>query len=227
MIASLSDSSVKQYESGLKKWSGYCGKTSVDMYESNVPRVMEFLSEEFHKGASVGTLNSYRSAIALLHGPELGEDSRVKRLFKGFANLRPTRPKYDWSWDPQIVLDYLCSWGLSEMLSIEKLTLKLITLCALVTAHRMQTLALIDIRNIEKSEDVLSIKIPERIKTSRVNKVQPTLHIPYFRQNRLICAASTLEIYLEKTKNLRGNEVKLFINTKKPHKIVSSQTLSR
>lgn len=61
----------------------------------------------------------------------------------------------------------------------------------------MQTLALIGIRNIERNEDLLSIKIPNIIKNSRVNKVQPTLHIPYFKENQDICTASTLDAHLE------------------------------
>lgn len=48
-----------------------------------------------------------RLAVALLHGPEIGEDARLKRFFKGIFRLRPPRPKYDITWDPEIVLSHL------------------------------------------------------------------------------------------------------------------------
>ena len=157
------------------------------MYEPNVPRAIEFIAKEFEGSASVGTLNSCRSAIALLHGPQLGEDARVQRFFKGLANLRPAKPKYDTTWDPQLVLDHISSWGSTVNLTLERLTFTLVSLCALITAHRIQTLALIDIRNIEKHSDSIRIKIPGRIKTSRVNKTQPTLFIPYYKQHEIVC----------------------------------------
>lgn len=66
MMASVSESSVKQYESGLKKWWKFCKTIEVDTYDLNIPRVMEFLWDQFETELLVGTLNSYRSAIALL-----------------------------------------------------------------------------------------------------------------------------------------------------------------
>lgn len=103
----------------------------------------------------------------------------------------------------------------------------MVTLLALVTAQRMQCLSLIDIRNIEENSEGIEIKIPERVKTSRVNKTQPNLIIPFFKEDKSICVASTLIFYLEKTADLRGSETTLFIATRRPHKSVSTQTLSR
>lgn len=227
MLSSLSDSSLKQYDSCLKKWWLFCHAKTVDPYRCDIPQVISFLSSEFDKGASHGTLNSCRSAIALLHGPEVGADDKVRRLFKGIANLRPAKPKYESTWDPRLVLDQVAQWGPNDELSLERLTLKLVTLMALVTAQRMQTLASIDIRNIEKSTGLIEIKIPARLKTSKINKAQPVLSIPFYVTNIRVCAASALETYLDKTKDLRGNETRLFIALKKPHSGVSSQTLSR
>lgn len=227
MLSSLSDSSIKQYDSCLKKWWSFCHGEGIDPYKCDISQVIRFLSAEFDKGASYGTLNSCRSAIALLRGPELGEDARVRRLFKGIANLRPAKPKYESTWDPQLVLNHVAQWGPNEEISLEKLTLKLVTLLALVTAQRMQTLASIDIQNIEKSTGLIEIKIPARLKTSKINKAQPVLSIPFYIENKCICAASALETYLNETKDLRGRETRLFVALKKPHNGVSTQTLSR
>ncbi|CAH0731008.1 unnamed protein product, partial [Brenthis ino] len=62
---------------------------------------------------------------------------------------KPSQPKYSITWDPSIVLNYLSAQWPHEGLDLEILSKKVITLLALVTAHRVQTLALIKIPNIE------------------------------------------------------------------------------
>lgn len=228
MISSLSESSIKQYDSCLKKWWIFCRNDKINPYSGSIAEVLKFLSEEFQgKKASFGLLNSCRSAIALLRGPEVGEDVKIRRFFRGVERLRPNKPKYDAIWDPKVVLDQIILWGSNEDMTLKKLTLKVVTLLALTTGQRMQTLELIDIRNIRRVEDGVEIKIPDRIKTSRLNKSQPQLIVPFYPENARLCVASTLETYLERTRLLRDSETKLFISFKKPFKTVSSQTLSR
>lgn len=190
----------------------FCKKEKIDPFSGSTNNILSFLTEEFKKKASLSSLNCYRSAISLIVGPELGKDEKVQRFFRGVAKLRPAAPRYDSTWDPKIVLRHLSSWYPNRELSLESLTLKLVTLLALVTGHRMQTLAVIDIRNIYRAnENTLEIKIPDRIKTSGQNKNQPVLRLPFFTQDKAICAATILLIYLEKTKDIRGLVNKLFI----------------
>lgn len=172
-------------------------------------------------------MNCFRSAIGKILGSSLADDSRIKGFFKGVFRLKPPKAKYDCTWNPKIVLDYLGKLNSNDDLSLDELSKKLVTLLALVTGHRMQTLSLIDIRNIMINDDKFEIKIPENIKTSKLGKVQPNLVIPFFVKNLSICPASALSSYLKKTKILRNEENKLFIAIKKPHKAVGSQTLSR
>ena len=228
MISSLTESSIKQYNSCLKKWWQYCKNNNVNPYKGTITEILKFLTEEFQGNkASYGTLNSCRSAIALLQGPEVGEDARVKRFFRGIEKLRPSRPKYDTTWDLKTVLDYVSHWVTNEDITLKKLSFKLVTLLALITGQRMQTLGLINIKNMRRTKDGFEIEIPDRVKTSRINKPQPTLIVPNYRKNLKLCVASALETYLKRTKILRGVETKLFISFKKPFKAVSSQTLSR
>ena len=198
----------------------------INPFSINIISIQDFLTKEFQSGASYGTINSYRSALSLILGPEIAQDPEVRRICKGAAKLRPPHPKYDLTWDPKIVLDFLSKWEPNSEILLEKLTYKLVTLLALVTAQRMQTLALIDIKEIKLFERRIQIKIPAPIKTSKPGRNQPTLILPFFKDKK-ICAAKTLLDYLDRTKEIRGNEVKLFISFKRPHKPVGSQTLSR
>lgn len=227
MIASLSQGSIKQYEIGLKKWWKFCNDNGIDPFFNKIQNVLKFLAYEYNNGATHGSLNSFRSAIALIHGPELGENPEIKRFFKGVSKLRPPKAKYDCTWDPGLLLDCFKNWGSNDGLSLEKLSMKLTSLLALVTGHRMQTLSLIDIRNIYANNNAIEIMIPDRIKTSGLNKKQPLLSIPFYSKEALICPANTLKFYLQKTKQLRATEYKLFISFRKPYKAVTTQTLSR
>ena len=226
-MSSLTDSSLRQYETGLKRWWSFCQVRHIDCLAAGIPEVLSFLANEFEKGASYGSVNSFRSAIALILGPKIGQDERVKRFCKGSAKLRPPEPKYESTWDPKIVLDFLSQWPPNDELSLEKLSMKLVTLLALVTGHRPQTLSLIDIRNIKREGNLIEIKIPSRIKTSGVNKKQPMLVLPFYSKNNKICVAAALEAYIDISKELRMTETTLFISYKKPHKAVGTQSLSR
>lgn len=174
------------------------------------------------------TLNVYRSAISLLLSNELKNNPHIQRFFKGLSNIHPQQPKYSVIWDPSIVLNYLTNLSENEQLPLELLTKKTATLLALVTAQRVQTLSKIRIENIQLSREKISIKIPDKLKTSRRNVNQPILEIPFFSENTKICPATTLQYYIRKTTDIRNVEMKfLFMTYKKPHHIATSQTISR
>lgn len=227
MSASLRTGSQKQYDCALRKWSDFCRERNADFYTPSIEDILALLATEFRNGASYGSLNSLRSAISLIAGPFVGQDPRVKRLFKGIAEKRPTRPKYDFTWDPKIVLDYLESLGKNSDLSLEILTEKLVMLLALVTGQRMQALSLIKISNINRSGDTVQIRIPDTVKTSGRCRSQPLLTFPRCETRRSVCVVTTLESYIERTSQMRKSEDSLFLALKKPYKKVSSQTLAR
>ena len=225
-ISSSTESSLKQYNSSIKKWWLFCKKIGLDIYDTKVADIIKFLTEEFHKGASYGTLNCTRSAISIIVGPEIGQDEILKRFFRGLYKLRPLEPKYDSTWDPSIILDYFANLQNND-LSLEVLSKKIVTLLAVITGQRMQTLSLIDIEDIIVKHDLIEIKIPKRIKTSRPGKNQPVLFLPFYFENNNICPARTLQFYIKKTQHLRNDTKNLFISFKKTFKKVSTQTLSR
>uniref|UniRef100_A0A1Y1M5M3 Tyr recombinase domain-containing protein n=1 Tax=Photinus pyralis TaxID=7054 RepID=A0A1Y1M5M3_PHOPY len=198
----------------------------MNVYSASVPDILKFFTTQFKKGATHTSLNSFRAALTQILGPELTSDFRIKRFFKGVHSLRPTAPRYNYTWDPSIVLTYVKSMS-NETLSLQDLTYKLAILIALATGQRVQTLANIEVENIIINENRVEVKIPKKLKTSTKGRIQPTLLLPFFNQDKKICPARTLIEYLNKTKNLRQTSKNLFITFKKPHKDVTSQTISR
>ncbi|KAK4886007.1 hypothetical protein RN001_002278 [Aquatica leii] len=226
-LSSITDSTCNQYESALRDWCLFCKSSSADPYKNDKKLVLQFLTHKFNNGLSYNSLNSIRSALSLALGPQLGQNSDIKRFFRGIYKLKPNRPKYDVTWDPQVVLNYISSLDVNKNLTLETLTKKLITLLALSTAQRMQIFALIKRSNIYVKTNGIEIKIPDAIKTSGPNKFQPLLFLPWFKDKEKLCAATTTIDYLHQTKNLQGAKECLFISFKKPHQKVTTQTLSR
>uniref|UniRef100_A0ABD2WG50 Integrase SAM-like N-terminal domain-containing protein n=1 Tax=Trichogramma kaykai TaxID=54128 RepID=A0ABD2WG50_9HYME len=224
MFASLAKSTLKQYCSALKQWIEFCETKPIPYSDTSSFNVLTFLSDRFKNGASYSTLKTMRSALSLISSNKVGELSYVSRFMKGVYKLRPTKPKYEFTWDTSIVLNKLETIDCTD---IKILTYKTIMLLALGTAQRAQTLSLIKLSNITPVARGLEIRIPDIIKTSASERNQPLLQIPFFPEKPGVCIASSLIEYINRTKNIRSGRDKLFISLCKPYKEVSSETISR
>ena len=227
MLASLSNSTKKQYVSPIRIWWKFCNQNKLDIYSPTRETVIQFLAEQFQAGASYSTLNSSRCAISLISTEKIGEDKEISRLLKGAFKIRPAKTKYETTWDVNLVLSYLKNLGPNNNLNLKNLSEKKIMLLALSTAHRVQTFSKIEINNIRETGTGIEIKIPDLIKTSGPGRYQPLLILPRMENSLIVCPCTTVLEYLKITKNLRKNCKKLFIATNNPHKAVGSQTLSK
>ncbi|KAJ8964280.1 hypothetical protein NQ314_005014 [Rhamnusium bicolor] len=152
----------------------------------------------------------------------------LKRFLRGIYNQKPSKPWYQITWDPQPVLVYLSKLHPLSDISRLQLSMKLVTLLALITGHRMQTLAHIRIQNMVRFPDRLEIRISDKVKTSSSKIFQPFLVIPYFRKNPKLCLASVIHFYELSTKDTRPSDTDLIILTvKKPIRPISTQRLSK
>lgn len=228
ILASLSKSTYGQYEKPLRLWWKFCTENNVSTWDPTIPEVLRFLTAQLNEVNSYGTLNSYRSALSLVVSYDLGKDPTIKRFCKGASVIKPQKPKYNDIWDPDPVLTHLSSYESNSKLCLEKLTKKLVTLLALATAQRLQTLSKIKVENIKVSESDIKIYIIDRIKTSAVGRNQPLLYLPFLNDKPELCVANLLQEYLSRTNTLRPkNEKNCFLTYKKPHKAATSQTISR
>ncbi|KAJ8945284.1 hypothetical protein NQ317_001091 [Molorchus minor] len=228
-MQSLSPATIKQYDVTFRLWWSFCSKNSIHPFKAGVSDIIRFLQCQLDlKPSKYGTFNSHRSALALILPGEIGKDPRIKRFLKAISKIRPQRPKYNVTWDPQIVLNYLEAQGDNKELSLLDLSRKLITLLAITTGHRLQTFFLIKVEDIWFEMDGAKAYIREYIKTSGLGKAQPCLEIPFFNPNRCICPATTLLDYIERTTSLRLEDQSfLFIMSRPPYSRASKNTLGR
>jgi len=181
LLKSLSPNSLNQYNSSFSKWWKFCVVNKTNFFRPCLNRILEFLNAELLAGASYNTLNCHRSALKLISNIE-DPGNLIKRFLRGSFRIRPVFPKYNQTWDPQVVLHYLSLFPSLETINLNDLTFKLITLMALITSHRIQTFSVIKISNIRKEGDSFRIVIEAFIKTSAPNRPQPVLMIPRFLQ---------------------------------------------
>ena len=101
-------------EAGWKRWERWCVERGYEPVRSSLSAILEFLTTEFLQGKQYRTINTYRSAISMTHGPIDGVVVRkyplVCRLLKAVYNQRPPQPRYTHylgcmcgfaSWDPE------------------------------------------------------------------------------------------------------------------------------
>lgn len=227
MIASITESTLKQYSGCYKKYWQFCNSRKIDPLNYTLDAYIEFIIEEFHSGLSYSAVNSYRSALNLIFPLNTRDEAVVKRCLKGMYHTKPSTPKFSFTWNPEPVLKYLSKLFPLETLSLELLTLKLVGLIALTTAHRVQTISKITIDNILRNQEKIEIKITDRIKTSGPNRLQPLLVFPYFPSKPALCVASTIDFYTKTTLPNRGNHKNLILTHKKPIHPACPQTISR
>ncbi|KAJ8983767.1 hypothetical protein NQ317_006099 [Molorchus minor] len=229
IMNSLSEATLKQYNSTFKAWWHHCIKNRIPLFTATVPQIIVFLQTILNtQQCKYGTLNSHRSALSLILQDHIGTDGRLNRFMKGVSKIRPSRPKYSNTWDPGTLVAYFNKQGSNENLTLQQLSYKLVSMLAITTGHRLQTISLIRISNIRETATGLQILISDQIKTSKINKAQPCIHIPFFVEKPNLCVANTIKHYKNVTACLRKDtDDFLFLTHKKPHKVATKQSLSR
>ncbi|VEN48313.1 unnamed protein product [Callosobruchus maculatus] len=225
LLASLSPSTWKQYNCTFSKWWSFCSGNREHIFSPDTSQVLAFLEKEFKRGANYNTLNTHRSALNFIC--DVGKCELVERFMKGVFKIKPTFPRYDEIWDPLPVLTFAENLSPLQKLTLTKLTLKLVILLAMSSAQRAQTLAKIKISNISTQENGLVIHITDIIKTSAPQRCQPKLVFPAFKEKPNLCTATTLQHYINVTRELRGNYDQLILTHKKPYHPATPQTISR
>ena len=117
------------------------------------------------------------------------------------------------TWDVRVVTNYLKTLSPYSSLTLKNLTLKLTALIALVTAQRCQSLCNLCLDSLTVTSKTAVFTIKDRLKNSRPGKSH--FDVVLHRQNRT-------------TSDVGDQCVKqLFISYCKPHKAVSSATITR
>ena len=196
---------------------------------------MNYLTEKYSEGILYNTLNTHRSAISAFHSRidnmKVGQHPTVRAIMAAFFNARPPMPRYQVTWDVDVVLTYILSLGDNSQLALKQLTLKLAMLLALACAGRSSDLTAFDIRYMNLSEDKVSFTLAKLTKSRRRGKPPLKFEISKFEGHRDLCVISTLETYLDRTRLFRSKKDsvsrhQLLLSFVEPHHAVVPCTIA-
>lgn len=126
------------YKSCWGKQVSWCNERSFNHVQTSVVNIIEFLTKLFNEGLQYRTINTYRSAIsknhALIEGVQVGRHPLVTTHMRAIINQRIPSSKCEFSWNVDVVLDEILSWGSNSQLDIKFLSWKLVMLVALASA---------------------------------------------------------------------------------------------
>lgn len=117
--------------------------------------------------------------------------------------MRPALPRYNVTWNVDIVLNYLQTPEPFKELTLLHVSHKLLMLLALLSGQRGQTLHLLDIRNICIYDDCVKIGIGDLLKTSSPGKHVGELNFPSYPNDERPGIVRVMRHYLQRTKDLR------------------------
>ena len=146
---------------------------------------------------------------------------------KDIFELQPLFSKYHITWDVRKVLNYFRNFPAISDLILKELSLKLAMLLCLVSRGQgMQTIHLINLKDIKYVREQVFIPNMQKIKQSKSgNHIYP-LSFKCYPEDTKLCIAAHLKRYIELTQDLRSSD-KLFISYKNPHQAISKDAISR
>ena len=232
LLNSLSCGTAKQYQPFVNQWIKYCQVSNIDPYTASVTKGIEFLTKLFNsKDLGYSSLNTATSALSLIiephNGITFGKHPLVQRFMKGVFRLRPTLPKYTFTFDATVVLQYLKQMDPLDKLSLKDLSLKLAMIICLLSAQRDQVLAALVITAMQLCEEKCTFYIKELMKTSRPGKHTPPVELLSYPYDKSLCPVTLIKHYLWRTFNIRGVFIILFVSYTYPHQPVTTTTLGR
>ena len=224
ILRAWSKGTLKSYGSVFQKWTAFCSQRKVDPLQGSLTNVLDFLTELFQSGAGFSTLNTTRSALSAImpsvDGRPVGEHHLISKLLKGAKSVRPARPRYSVTWNPNIVTSYLKS---CDNVTLKEITHNLVMLIALVTGQRAQTLHALKINDMTIEEELISFTLSSSLKIRGPGEV---IELVPFTDEKL-CIVTLLHKYLFKTKDIRQGCDELFISINRPHGPVTVDTIRR
>ncbi|KAK4003501.1 hypothetical protein OUZ56_005261 [Daphnia magna] len=231
LVAGNRSSTLSTYESAWRNWIDWCFRRNENSLSVPLKSVLEFLTGLHRDGKSYNSVNVHRSMLSktlpAVDGHPVGTHPLVKNLLNGCYNLNPPKPKYNCSWDPSIVIQFMAQLGKNESISFPSLTRKTATLLALASLLRVSELAAINFQSINFSEESVKFSLLKPRKAQHSGPLQ-TISIPAIPEEDC-CPVHALKAYVKLTGPFRGNSNinQLFISVISPHGGVTANTISR
>ena len=209
LIRSINTDTLCSYLRIWKQFSDWCAPRQINLGILSINHICEFLIFLFKNGHKTAYLNVARSSLSFFLSLilEIGEDPRVKRLFRFFWKRRPSFPRYYITWDIKKVLSFLATWHPPSSLSFKQLTQKTLVLTAITSSDRAQTLQNIDIENSEITHEGIYFPIYSLLKCSKRNRPVKVVKCVRFDDCPALDVSQYVVAYLQRSFPYRARAV--------------------
>jgi hypothetical protein len=231
ITAGWSKGTNSAYQSALSKWHDWCVQRNLHPFSISVSSFANFLASLYANGLQYRTINTVRSAVSVTHGHvegiPLGQHPVVSRLMKGIYNSRPPELRYATSWCVGQVTTHMKTMGPNNALSLKQLSLKLVTLMALVEASRTSEIAALDLRYRVYSPEGVTFRLPTLTKKRTTGAPPRQLFFGGFPPDERLCVSKCLKQYEEGFRDKTpGAPGRVFLSYVTPHRPVKSQQVA-
>lgn len=132
------------------------------------------------------------------------------------------------TWNVSALLTVLRGLSPNFKLTLKNLTLKTVTLVALLLAARAQTITLLNLNNMTRRSAKFCFTMQaSELKQSRPGYTPPLTELKAYPVDKALCVFRALDEYIKRTQFLRAKERSLFISHVKPHKRVTATTIGK
>ena len=163
LLASWRPGTLKNYSKYIDLWKEFASMNSFGIFSNRVQNVLDFLSKLFsdwHSYNQINTASSALSSIITINKVPCGKHPDVKRFMKDIFELWPIFPKYHTVWDVKKVFNYFRNLPVISDLTFKEISLKLaMLLCLVLGGQRMQTIHLINLKDIKYVGDQVFIPV--------------------------------------------------------------------
>ena len=163
-MSSWRSNTSKKYNTCIKPWIEFCGKSNRDFQNPTITDGLYFLANLLEHKNNYSTISCARSVLSLFintgNNIEFGKQQIVQKYVKGIFHLQPSLPKYTFTQDIKNLLDYYRSQSNNNELDFKALTFKTTTLLTLLLCQRAQTAYILDLKFINVEEDKIQIAFP-------------------------------------------------------------------
>ena len=180
---------------------------------------------------SYSTISSVKSVLfTLIHIPgitKIAEHPLVKRLMTGIFNSRPTLPRYNFTWDTSIVINFLKRLDYDN-LSHKLLSYKVAALLTILSGQRVSTVHKFRLSQLHITKDIAIFTIPSLLKHTKPGRVNLPVTFHKYPYDDLLCPVMLLNKYISYRESLSlGDTDELIITFGKPYHPASKDTIAR
>lgn len=231
LLAGNRQNTQSTYDSAWRNWCEWCLRRDVNPLSATLAAVLGFLTHLHSTGKAYNTVNVHRSMISktlpLLDGLPVGVHPLVKKLMSACYNLNPPKPRYESTWDTDVVIKFVKESDEDVGLSLATLSQKTVTLLALASFLRVGELASIDFRSVSFSDGRVRFSLLSARKAQHDGPLQSFVleELP----DEKSCPVRALRAYVDRTAVRRNgvNINSLFISLRSPFAAVKPSSISR